>query len=191
MRKTGAQLAVFALEQLGVQFTFGIPGTHTTELYDAMNSSKQITPILVTHEGGGAFMADAMSRTSQSIGVLTIVPSAGLTHAMSGIGEAFLDGIPMLIISGGIHRTSGKSYQLHHFDQISLASNITKAQFLIEKHEDVIPIILEDMKTKPDYWFWALEMITNENPVKTEHMGRTKLMVEDWLNWGRSKGHIN
>lgn len=141
MRKTGAQLAVFALEQLGVQFTFGIPGTHTTELYDAMNSSEQITPILVTHEGGGAFMADAMSRTSQSIGVLTIVPAAGLTHAMSGIGEAFLDGIPMLIISGGIHRTSGKYYQLHHFDQISLASNITKAQFLIEKHEDVIPII--------------------------------------------------
>jgi acetolactate synthase I/II/III large subunit len=141
MKKTGAQLAVFALEQIGVQFTFGIPGTHTTELYDAMNISEQITPILVTHEGGGAFMADAISRTSKSIGVLTIVPSAGLTHAMSGIGEAYLDGIPMLIISGGIHRTSGKSYQLHQFDQIALAKNITKAQFLIEKNEDVVSTI--------------------------------------------------
>ena len=141
MKKTGAQLTVFALEQLGVQFTFGIPGTHTTELYDEMNKSEQITPILVTHECGGAFMADAISRTSQSIGVLTIVPAAGLTHAMSGIGEAFLDGIPMLVISGGVHRTSGKSYQLHQFDQITLAKNITKAQFLIEKHEDVISTI--------------------------------------------------
>lgn len=138
MKKTGAQLAVYALEQLGVQYTFGIPGTHTTELYDEMNKSDLITPILVTHEGGGAFMADAISRTSQSIGVLTIVPAAGLTHAMSGIGEAFLDGIPMLIIAGGTHKESGKSYQLHDFDQISLAKPITKAQFLIEKHEDVI-----------------------------------------------------
>lgn len=52
MKKTGAQLAVYALEQIGVKFTFGIPGTHTTELYDAMNKSELITPVLVTHEGG-------------------------------------------------------------------------------------------------------------------------------------------
>lgn len=141
MKKTGAQLAVYALEQIGVKFTFGIPGTHTTELYDAMNKSEQITPVLVTHEGGGSFMADAISRTSDSIGVLTIVPAAGLTHAMSGIGEAFLDGIPMLVLAGGTHRASGKSYQLHQFDQMALAKSITKAQFLIEKHEDVIPTI--------------------------------------------------
>ncbi len=141
MKKTGAELAVFALEQIGVKYTFGIPGTHTTELYDEMNKSDRITPILVTHEGGGAFMADAISRTSDSIGVLTIVPAAGLTHAMSGIGEAFLDGIPMLILAGGTHRASGKSYQLHQFDQISLAKNITKAQFLIEHNEDVISTI--------------------------------------------------
>ena len=141
MKKTGAQLAVFALEQLGVKYTFGIPGTHTTELYDEMNKSEQISPILVTHEGGGAFMADAISRTTDGIGVLTIVPAAGLTHAMSGIGEAFLDGIPMLVIAGGTHKESGKSYQLHDFDQIGLASNITKAQFLIERHEDVIPTL--------------------------------------------------
>jgi len=143
MKKTGAQLAVFALEQLGVKYTFGIPGTHTTELYDEMNKSAQISPILVTHEGGGAFMADAISRTTDGIGVLTIVPAAGLTHAMSGIGEAFLDGIPMLIIAGGTHKESGKSYQLHDFDQIGLASTITKAQFLIEKHEDVISTLYQ------------------------------------------------
>lgn len=141
MKKTGAQLVVYALEQIGIKYTFGIPGTHTTELYDAMNKSEQITPILVTHEGGGAFMADAISRTSDSIGVLTIVPAAGLTHAMSGIGEAFLDGIPMLVLAGGTHRASGKSYQLHQFDQMALAKSITKAQFLIEKHEDVIPTL--------------------------------------------------
>ncbi len=141
MKKTGAQLAVYALEQLGVTFTYGIPGTHTTELYDELNKSAQITPVLVTHEGGGAFMADATSRTGTGIGTLTIVPAAGLTHAMSGIGEAFLDGIPMLVLAGGVRTDTGKHYQLHHFDQMALAKPITKAQFAISRHEDIIPTI--------------------------------------------------
>jgi acetolactate synthase-1/2/3 large subunit len=141
MKKTGAQLAVFALEQLGIKFTYGIPGTHTTEFYDELNKSEQITPILVTHEGGGAFMADATSRTSDSVGTMVIVPAAGLTHAMSGIGEAFLDGIPMLVIAGGVRTDTGRHYQLHHFDQMALAKPITKAQFAIEKHEDIIPTL--------------------------------------------------
>jgi acetolactate synthase-1/2/3 large subunit len=141
MKKTGAQLAVFALEQLGIKFTFGIPGTHTTELYDELNKSESITPVLVTHEGAGAFMADATSRTSDGIGTLAIVPAAGLTHAMSGIGEAFLDGIPMLVIAGGVRTDTGKHYQLHHFDQVALAKPITKAQFAIEEHEDIIPTL--------------------------------------------------
>jgi acetolactate synthase I/II/III large subunit len=143
MKKTGAQLAIFAFEQLGIRFTYGIPGTHTTELYDELNKSSQITPILVTHEGGGSFMADATSRTSDSIGTLVIVPAAGLTHAMSGIGEAFLDGIPMIVLAGGIRTDTGRHYQLHHFDQMTLAKPITKAQFAIEKHEDIIPTIYE------------------------------------------------
>ena len=141
MKKTGAQLAVFALEQLGIKFTYGIPGTHTTELYDELNKSAQITPVLVTHEGGGAFMADATSRTSDGVGTLVIVPAAGLTHAMSGIGEAFLDGIPMLVLAGGVRTDTGRHYQLHHFDQMALAKPITKAQFAIEKHQDIIPTI--------------------------------------------------
>ena len=141
MKKNGAQLAAFALEQLGIKFTYGIPGTHTTELYDALALSDKIDPIMVSHESGASFMADATSRTSSSIGTIVIVPAAGLTHAMSGIGEAFLDGIPMLIISGGTRTDSGRKYQLHQLDQLELAKPLTKAQFRIEKHTDIIPTI--------------------------------------------------
>ena len=63
MKKNGAELAVYALEQIGVKNTFGIPGVHNTELYDSLNNSDQIEPMLVTHEGCAAFMADAVSRT--------------------------------------------------------------------------------------------------------------------------------
>ena len=143
MQKTAARLAREALEQLGVRFTFGIPGVHNTELYDELGASESITPVLVAHECGGAFMADAVSRTGAGIGALAIVPAAGVTHAASGIGEAFLDGIPMLVIAGGVRRDLGRAYQLHDMDQHALLAPITKARWRISKHADVVPVLHE------------------------------------------------
>ncbi len=143
MQKTAAWLARHALEQIGVRHTFGIPGVHNTELYDQLAESESITPVLVAHEGGGAFMADAASRTGAELGTLVIVPAAGVTHAASGIGEAFLDGIPMLIIAGGVRRDTGRAYQLHDMDQHALLKPITKGTWRVEKHADVVPTIYE------------------------------------------------
>ncbi len=142
-RKTGAWLTVYALERLPVKQTFGIPGVHVTELYDELGKSAIVRPVLVTHEGGAAFMADAVSRTSDQIGVLAVVPAAGVTHAMSGIGEAFLDGIPMLIISGGVRRDSGRAYQLHDLDMQRLLAPVTKKTYLIQNHQQIVPILFE------------------------------------------------
>ncbi len=144
---TAARLARQALEQLGVRFTFGIPGVHNTELYDEIAASGSVTPVLVAHEGGGAFMADAVSRTGAGIGALLIVPAAGVTHAASGIGEAFLDGVPMLVIAGGIRRDLGRAYQLHDMDQHALLAPITKGRWLVERHADVVPAIYEAYRT--------------------------------------------
>ena len=143
MKRTGAWLTVYALEQIGARFTFGIPGVHTTELYDALNSSNRITQVLVTHEGGGAFMADAVGRLSDSIGVLTVVPAAGLTHAASGIGEAFLDGVPMLVISGGPRTDTEHQYQLHQMDTHKFMGGLTKATFRVTRHDEVVPMLFE------------------------------------------------
>ena len=142
-RKTGAWLTVYALEQLPVTHTFGIPGVHVTELYDELGKSKKIRPVLVTHEGGAAFMADALSRTSDKIGVLAIVPAAGATHAMSGIGEAFLAGIPMLVISGGVRRDTGRAFQLHDLDMQRLLAPLTKNTYLIQSHQEIVPVLFE------------------------------------------------
>jgi len=147
MKKTGAFLVRHALEQLGVRYTFGIPGVHNTEIYDQLNESAQITPVLVTHEGGGAFMADALSRTGDSIGTLVIVPAAGMTHALSGIGEAFLAGIPMLVISGGTRRDTGRHYQLHQIDQGRVLDGIVKAYHLADSHTAIIPTLYEAYET--------------------------------------------
>jgi acetolactate synthase-1/2/3 large subunit len=147
MKKTGAWLARYALEQLGIRYTFGIPGVQNTELYDELNSSPTITPMLVSHEGGGAFMADGLSRLSDTVGTLVVVPAAGLTHAASGIGEAFLDGVPMLVICGGVRTDIPWKFQLHQMDLHKFMSGITKATYLIERHADIVPMLFEAYRT--------------------------------------------
>jgi len=143
MKKTGAWLVRHALEQIGIEHTFGIPGVHNTEIYDELNKSDQIQPVLVTHEGGASFMADAISRTSDNTGTILIVPASGVTHAASGIGEAFLAGVPLLVICGGIRTDVDKTYQLHEIDQHSLLAPITKKTFIAKTHEQIIPCIYE------------------------------------------------
>lgn len=141
MRKTAAWLVRQALEQIGIRYTFGIPGVHNIELYDELQESDSIQPLLVTHEAGAAFMADAVSRTSDTVGVLVVVPAAGLTHAMSGVGEAFLDGIPMLVISGGVRNDMQQGFQLHDIDQQALMRPLTKATYRIESYDEVISTV--------------------------------------------------
>lgn len=141
MKRTGAEIVRETLESLGVRFTFGIPGVHNTEIYDQLAASDQVTPVLVAHEGGGAFMADAVSRIGPGVGALVVVPAAGLTHAASGIAEAFLDGIPMLVLSGGIRRDTGRRFQLHDVDQHAMLRPITKGTWLPRTHAEIRPAI--------------------------------------------------
>jgi acetolactate synthase-1/2/3 large subunit len=148
--KTGAWLARYALERLPVSHTFGIPGVHTTELYDELNQSEKIHPVLVTHEVCGAFAADAISRTSTKgshIGCLVIVPAAGVTHAMSGIGECYLDGIPLLVITGGPRTDVPFGYQLHEIDQQRLVDGIVKRCWKVKDHSEIVPVIFEAYRT--------------------------------------------
>jgi acetolactate synthase-1/2/3 large subunit len=171
MKKTGAWLAVHAMEQIGLTHTFGIPGVHNTEIYDELNKSNAITPVLVTHEGGGAFMADGVSRAGEGVvGALMIVPAAGFTHAASGIGEAFLDGVAMLVFSGGVRTDTGRAYQLHDIDQMTLAAPLTKAAFRIAAHRDVIPTIHEAYRIAtpafPARCWWKFRSISSCSPAR-------------------------
>ncbi len=125
----GAKLVVAALEDEGVPFTFGIPGTHNIELYDALAESDAVRPILVTDEQGASFMADGVWRASGRLGCVNVVPGAGLTHAMSGIAEAWMDSVPMLVLGCGIRGDTGHGYQLHDVDQAAMVAPVTKAQF--------------------------------------------------------------
>ena len=128
MNVPGGRIVVRALEDEGVPFTFGIPGTHNIELYDALAESETVRPILVTDEQSASFAADAVWRASGRLGCVNIVPGAGLTHAMSGIAEAWMDNIPMLVLGCGIRTDTGHGYQLHDVDQAAMVAPVTKGQ---------------------------------------------------------------
>lgn len=125
----GADAVVKALEDAGVPYAFGIPGTHNIELWDRLAESKLVEAISVTDEQSASFMADGLWRASGRLGCVNVVPGAGLTHALSGIAEAYLDGIPMLVLGCGIRTDTGHAFQLHDVDQLAIARPVTKGVF--------------------------------------------------------------
>jgi len=147
MKKTGAWLTCYALEQIGVTRVFGIPGSHNADIYRKLDFFPSITPHLVTHENAAAFMADAISRSTDSIGTMLVVPGGGITHAATGIAEAFMAGIPLLVITGGIERQSNYRYQVQDIDHHSVLKAITKATYLVEQATDIAPTLYEAYRT--------------------------------------------
>ncbi|MBS1959914.1 MAG: thiamine pyrophosphate-binding protein [Bdellovibrionales bacterium] len=126
MRKTKAHEIVDLLAEHGITHVIGIPGTHNIELYDAMAEHPSITPVLITDEQSAGFMGDGYARSSGRMAALSLVPGAGLSHAVSGIAEAYLDQIPLLVLACGIRGDSGKKFQLHDIDQIAMVKPVCK-----------------------------------------------------------------
>ena len=178
MKKTGAGLVVKALEDEGIPFTFGIPGTHNIELYDALAESRIVRPVLVTDEQSASFMADGLWRASGKLGCVNVVPGAGLTHALSGIGEAFMDQVPMLVLGCGIRRDSGRAFQLHDVDQQALVRPVVKATYLVEKTAGLYGTIREACRV-------AREGVSG--PVFVE-VPANLYMVSEEVDWGDREG---
>lgn len=127
LKQRGSIAVARALEAEGVRFAFGIPGTHNIELYDALDERGAVTPVLVTDEQSASFMADGLARSTGAVGVVNLVPGAGVTHALSGIAEAWMDNVPLLVLACGVRDDTGRAYQLHDVDQAALLAPVTKA----------------------------------------------------------------
>lgn len=112
---TGADLLVQALHAHGVRVIFGMPGSHTTSLYDAIARHGGIRTILCRNEQAGAFMADGYARVTGWPGVVCTTAGPGATNALTGIAEAFGDSAPVLLISGQVnHDKIGRETGSYH-----------------------------------------------------------------------------
>ena len=126
--KTGAELAVGALEALGVHTVFGIPGVHTLALYDALGASG-IRHVLARHEQGIGFMADGFARASGQPGVAFVITGPGVTNIATPLGQAYTDSSPVLTIASNNRRAviDGMRGSLHDLkDQMGVLRAVTK-----------------------------------------------------------------
>jgi acetolactate synthase-1/2/3 large subunit len=140
---TIGEAIVTLLERHGVDTVFGIPGVHTVELYRglATSSIRHVTP---RHEQGAAFMADGYARASGRPGVAFVITGPGLTNAITAMGQARADSIPMLVISGVNARpTLGKGLgHLHELpDQRGLMEKVALFSVRVEQAADLQPAI--------------------------------------------------
>ncbi|HVS35883.1 MAG TPA: thiamine pyrophosphate-binding protein, partial [Gemmataceae bacterium] len=134
---TGARALVEALLAEGVSCVFGIPGAQENELWDEMKG-RGLAYLLVTHEHSAACMADGAARSTGVPGVICIVPGPGVTNALTGIGEALLDSVPMVCIIGDVARGDKyKPFQLHEIPQAGLIREVTKGMFEVAEVGDI------------------------------------------------------
>ena len=118
---------VALLEESGFEIAFGIPGVHTLELYRGLAASG-IRPVLVRHEQGASFAADGYARATGKPALCCLITGPGLTNAATGIGQAYSDSVPMLVLASvNQSSTLGKGYgDLHELtDQLALARVLT------------------------------------------------------------------
>ncbi len=106
MKGSAADILVKYLEQEGVEYLFGVPGGHLLPLYDAIHRSGHIKPVLTKHEGGAAFMACGYALTSGKIGVCCGTVGPGATNLLTGVASAYVDSIPMLVLTAQVGTAS-------------------------------------------------------------------------------------
>ncbi len=125
--KTGACALVETLQAEGTTCVFGIPGAQENELWDQMKA-RQLPYLLVTHEASAACMADGAARATGRPGVLCVVPGPGITNALTGIGEALLDSVPLVVVAGDVARGAKyRPFQVHDLPNATLLKPVTKA----------------------------------------------------------------
>jgi acetolactate synthase-1/2/3 large subunit len=122
----GAERLVTALVNAGVECVFGLPGTQTVELFEALRHSP-IRVVQATNELAAAFMAGGWARATGRPGVVITIPGPGFTWALTGLAEAALDSVPLVMIAGSPPPASGRRFQQQELDQAAVARPLVKA----------------------------------------------------------------
>src|SRR5437867_9770520 len=132
MELTGAEIVVKCLQAEGVEYVFGYPGGAVLFIYDELFKQAKVKQILVRHEQGATHAADGYSRSSDKVGVALVTSGPGLTNAVTGIATAYMDSIPMVIISGPVptHAIGLDAFQ--ECDTICITRPIVKHNFLVK-----------------------------------------------------------
>lgn len=140
---TVADALIDALLKHGVTTMFGYPGGAILPFYDALSHHPELRHILVRNEQGAAFAAQGWARTTGKIGVCCSTSGPGGTNLVTGIADAYMDSVPLLAITGQVPLEMIGKDMFQETDMTGVTLNITKHNYLVQKPEDIVPIVTE------------------------------------------------
>lgn len=131
-RLTGAEIIVEALKAEGTRYLFGYPGGAVLHIYDALYKQEDIIHVLARHEQGAVHAADGYARATGEVGVALVTSGPGITNAVTGIGTAYADSIPMVILSGQVPSSLIGNDAFQEVDAVGITRPVVKHSYLVK-----------------------------------------------------------
>jgi acetolactate synthase-1/2/3 large subunit len=200
---SGSEIVVQALIDEGVEYVFGYPGGAVLHIYDAIFKQDKVKHILVRHEQGATHAADGYARATGKCGVCLVTSGPGATNAVTGIATAFMDSIPMVILSGQVPTPVIGSDAFQEVDTVGITRPCVKHNFLVKDVNDLAttirkaffiamsgrpgPVLVDipkdttDPNIKIPYEHPRGIKMRSYNPAQKGHLGQTKRAVEAML----------
>ena len=195
---TGAQILIRCLQAEGVEVVFGYPGGAVLWIYDELFKQDKVRHVLVRHEQGAAHAADGYSRSSNKVGVCLVTSGPGLTNAVTGIATAYMDSIPMVIISGQVSTQYIGEDAFQECDAVGITRPCVKHNFLVRDVKDLAvtvkkafhiattgrpgPVLIDVPKdvtaNKCEFQYPETVSMRSYNPVRKGHAGQIKKAVQ-------------
>ncbi|MEW5790464.1 MAG: acetolactate synthase 3 large subunit [Pseudomonadota bacterium] len=138
---TGAEIVVRCLAEEGVEFVFGYPGGAVLNIYDALFQQDRVKHVLVRHEQAGVHAADGYARATGKVGVALVTSGPGATNAVTGIATAYMDSIPLVVITGQVPVPLIGNDAFQEVDTVGITRPCTKHNFLVKDVRDLAETI--------------------------------------------------
>ena len=200
---SGGEALIRALQDEGVEFLFGYPGGAVLHIYDALFRQDHVEHILVRHEQAATHAADGYARATGKPGVVLVTSGPGATNAVTGIATAYMDSIPMVVISGQVESRLIGSDGFQETDMVGVSRPIVKHSFMVQNAADIpktikkafhiatsgrpgpvvidVPKDVTDPKVKFDYEYPKEIKLRSYQVPSRGHSGQIKKAVEALL----------
>ena len=198
MQLTGAEIVVRCLQEEGVEYVYGYPGGSVLNIYDEFFKQDKVKHVLVRHEQGAVHAADGYSRSSHKTGVALVTSGPGVTNAVTGIATAYMDSIPLVVLSGQVptHYIGQDAFQ--ECDAVGITRPCVKHNFLVKDVKDLAatikkafylattgrpgPVLVDIPKdvtqASTEFVYPKSVVLRSYNPVTKGHAGQIKKAVQ-------------
>ncbi|GAB3263090.1 acetolactate synthase large subunit family protein [Chitinimonas naiadis] len=197
MEISGAEIVIRCLQEEGVEFVFGYPGGAVLEIYDAIFKQDKFKHVLVRHEQAAVHAADGYSRSSHKVGVALVTSGPGATNAITGIATAYMDSIPLVVISGQVPTPAIGLDAFQEVDMVGITRPCVKHNILVKDVRDIAsamkkafyiattgrpgPVIVDIPKditlAKAEFQYPQSVSLRSYNPPSKGHPGQIKKAV--------------